>query len=135
MHALARRLSPIATRVMALFATAGSSGATQDQRAIEAIKAHAVKLSGGDADFDSIMEAIGDAPVVMIGEPSHGTHEAYRIRNHLARRLITEKGFDIVAWESDLPDALQVSRWVRGYTQGTASDALSGFHNRFPTWM
>jgi erythromycin esterase-like protein len=78
---------------------------------------------------------IGDARVVLLGEASHGTHEFYRERARLTRRLIEEEGFSAVAVEADWPDAYRVNRWVRGGTEDTnAVDALGDF-SRFPRWM
>src|SRR4051812_5204592 len=71
-------------------------------------------LTGSKADYDPLLELIGDARVVLLGEASHGTHEFYRERARITRRLIEEKGFDAVAVEADWPDAYRVNRWVRG---------------------
>jgi erythromycin esterase-like protein len=72
---------------------------------------------------------------VLIGEASHGTHEFYRERAQITKRLIVEKGFTAVAVEADWPDAYRVNRFVRGTGDGvTAIGALAGFQ-RFPTWM
>jgi erythromycin esterase-like protein len=72
---------------------------------------------------------------VLLGEASHGTHEFYRIRSEITKRLIREKGFVGVAVEADWPDAYRVNRYVRGRgTDPDAEAALRGF-NRFPTWM
>ena len=74
-------------------------------------------------------------PVVLLGEASHGTHEFYRERALITRRLIEEKGFTAVAVEADWPDAYRVNRYVRGAADdGDAEEALRGFR-RFPTWM
>ena len=51
------------------------------------------------ADLDPLVERIGDARIVAIGEASHGTHEYYAWRAALTRRLVTERGFDLVAVE------------------------------------
>jgi erythromycin esterase-like protein len=90
----------------------------------------------GDAsDYDPLLERIGDTRVVLLGEASHGTHEFYRKRARITRRLIEEKGFTVVAVEADWTDAYRVNRWVRGMTEdGTAEEALGGFRG-FPTWM
>ncbi len=78
---------------------------------------------------------IGDARFVLIGEASHGTHEFYRERAQITKRLIREKGFNAVAVEADWPDAYRVNRYVRGRgDDAEAIDALAGFQ-RFPTWM
>ena len=92
-------------------------------------------LVGEVDDYDPLMKLIGDAPLVLIGEASHGTHEFYRERAQITKRLIKEKGFTAVAVEADWPDAYRVNRYVRGVsTDADAVDALSGF-KRFPSWM
>jgi erythromycin esterase-like protein len=92
-------------------------------------------LVGEVADYDPLMKLIGDAPLVLIGEASHGTHEFYRERAQITKRLIEEKGFTAVAVEADWPDAYRVNRYVRGVsTDADAVEALSGF-KRFPSWM
>jgi len=92
-------------------------------------------LSGGADDYDGLLEQIGDAGIVLLGEASHGTHEFYRERAHITRRLIEEHGFRGVAVEADWPDAYRVNRYVHGAPEDTdAEEALRGFR-RFPTWM
>jgi erythromycin esterase len=95
----------------------------------------ATPLRGVD-DFDPLMDRIGEARVVCIGEASHGTHEFYRWRALLTRRLVVERGFDLVAVEGDWPDCHRVSCSVTG--AGSAPDdprrALADFA-RWPTWM
>lgn len=92
-------------------------------------------LNGGAGDYDRLLDLIGDAPIVMIGEASHGTHDFYRERARITRRLIEEKGFRAVAVEADWPDAYRVNRYLHGATEdGDAEEALGGFR-RFPTWM
>jgi erythromycin esterase-like protein len=93
-------------------------------------------LEGRPDDYDELIERIGEARFVLIGEASHGTHEFYRERAEITRRLIVEKRFNALAVEADWPDAYRVNRYVRG-TGGadrTARDALAGFQ-RFPAWM
>ena len=92
-------------------------------------------LTGGFADYDSLLELIGDARIVLLGEASHGTHEFYRERAEITRRLIQEKGFAAVAVEADWPDAYRVNRWARCVGDDRrARDALGDFR-RFPRWM
>lgn len=98
-------------------------------------------LTGSANDYDPLMELIGDARFVLLGEASHGTHEFYRERALITQRLINEKGFTAVAVEADWPDAYRVNRYVRHtlntggfYTDSSARQALSGF-KRFPAWM
>jgi erythromycin esterase-like protein len=92
-------------------------------------------LRGERADYDPLMDLIGDASVVLLGEASHGTHEFYRARAEITQCLIAEKGFAAVAVEADWPDAYRVNRYVRGLgNDRDAADALDDFQ-RFPLWM
>ena len=92
-------------------------------------------LTGPSSDYDPLVQQIGEARLVLIGEASHGTHEFYRERAQITKRLIREKGFTAVAVEADWPDAYRVNRYVRGTTsEREAIDSLAGF-KRFPTWM
>jgi erythromycin esterase-like protein len=101
----------------------------------ETIRDAAHLLTGARDDYDPLFDLIGDARVVLLGEASHGTHEFYRERARITRRLIEEKGFGAVAVEADWPDAYRVNRWVRGVSDDrTALEALGGFE-RFPRWM
>jgi erythromycin esterase-like protein/predicted phosphoribosyltransferase len=102
---------------------------------IDVIRRSAIPLAGGAGDYDALLEAIGDARIVLLGEASHGTHEFYRERALITRRLITEKGFSAVAVEADWPDAYRVNRYARGEgADEEAVDALGDF-GRFPMWM
>jgi erythromycin esterase-like protein len=83
----------------------------------------------------AILDHVGDARLVLIGESTHGTEEFYRARAQITRALITEKGFNIVAAEADWPDAYRVNRYVRHQSDDTtAEESLSDF-TRFPRWM
>ena len=96
---------------------------------------HVRPLTGTARDFDPLITQIGGARFVLIGEASHGTHEFYKIRGEITKRLIVEQGFSAVAVEADWPDAYRVNRFVRGIGDDTgAVDALGDFE-RFPQWM
>ncbi|MFL5592739.1 MAG: erythromycin esterase family protein [Ktedonobacteraceae bacterium] len=102
---------------------------------INAVRETAHPLTGATTDYDPLMQLIGDARFVLLGEATHGTHEFYWARAEITKRLITEKGFVAVAVEADWPDAYRVNRYVRGRSgDPTARDALAGF-KRFPIWM
>jgi erythromycin esterase-like protein len=92
-------------------------------------------ITGSSTDYDHLLEFIGDRRFVLLGEASHGTHEFYRQRAQITKRLIQEKGFTAVAVEADWPDAYRVNRYVRGLGgDADAAEALAGF-KRFPAWM
>jgi erythromycin esterase-like protein len=101
----------------------------------DVVRAEARPLSGGAHDYDALLDFVGDARFVLLGEASHGTLEFYRERARITRRLIEERGFTLLAVEADWPDAYRVNRWVRGESgDSTALEALADFR-RFPRWM
>jgi len=126
-------------RTLLAGATLGSVAATTEDSAhhaaVSALNKRIVRLSGGERDYDRLLEAIGDARFVLIGEASHGTHEFYEERARITRRLIEETGFAGVAVEADWPDAYRVNRYVQNVSEDLdAEEALTDFR-RFPTWM
>lgn len=92
-------------------------------------------LTGAPEDFDPILDRVGEAHVVLIGEASHGTHEFYRIRAAITKRLITERGFTAVAVEGDWPDVYRINRYVRGMSIDADAEEALGDFARFPSWM
>ena len=92
-------------------------------------------LEGARADFNPLLDLIGDSRFVLLGEASHGTHEFYKARAQITKRLVQEKGFNVIALEADWPDALRVHRYIRA--QSTDPSALMALQNfeRFPRWM
>jgi protein-L-isoaspartate(D-aspartate) O-methyltransferase len=84
------------------------------------------------ADLSGLVERIGNRRVVLIGEASHGTSDFYRMRAHITRRLIEEKGFSIVALEADWPDAAHIDTYVRH--REVPAGEWEAFA-RFPAWM
>lgn len=110
--------------------------AAESPAAIHEVARGAHVLDGSPADFAPLLRRLGDARVVMLGEASHGTHEFYRIRNEITKRLIVEHRFSAVAIEGDWPDAARVHAFVQGMdtADGDATEALAGFR-RFPQWM
>ncbi|MEV4174052.1 erythromycin esterase family protein [Nonomuraea sp. NPDC049709] len=86
----------------------------------------------GPGDLGPLLERVGEARFVLIGEASHGTHDFYAWRAELTRRLIAEKGFGFVAVEGDWPDCERVNQAVT--TGADPFDALYGFE-RWPTFM
>ena len=87
-------------------------------------------------NIDSLLDRIGDAEYVLLGEASHGTSEFYKWRSEISKRLIKEKGFSFIAVEGDWPDCYKVNEYVKGNSEiyETARELLHSF-NRWPTWM
>jgi erythromycin esterase-like protein len=106
-----------------------------DRALSQALRAHAHPVRGSLRDWDPVLDRVGDAKVVLLGEASHGTLQFYRARAEITARLVEEKGFTAVAVEADWPDAWRVNRFVRGHGDDPDPAEALGDFRRFPTWM
>ena len=87
-------------------------------------------------DLDSLMAQIGDAKIVLLGEASHGTAEYYNWRATISKRLIEEKGFDMIAVEGEWADSYRVNQFIKGEPRDSLQAvALLRQYDRWPTWM
>ena len=84
------------------------------------------------AELDALLERIGDAKIVLLGEATHGTSEFYRMREHISQELIARKGFRFVAIEGDWPDVARLDHYVRHFEYPPSEWTAFA---RFPTWM
>ena len=84
------------------------------------------------ADLEPLLNRIGDARVVLLGEATHGTSEFYRMRERISRELIERKGFTFIAIEGDWPDAARIDHYVR-HAEYPPSEWTA--FARFPVWM
>ncbi|MFJ8066904.1 erythromycin esterase family protein [Psychrobacillus sp. NPDC096426] len=102
---------------------------------VESIKKYALPYKTNE-DLSSIISAIGDAKIVLLGEASHGTSEFYTVRAELSKRLIEEKGFTLIAVEGDWPSTQRINRFIKGFDveETDVRDVLKAF-KRWPTWM
>ena len=105
------------------------------EKLAEEVKKRAFPLEE-DAHLDPLLERVGEARVVLLGEASHGTHEYYTWRDRISRRLIEEKAFRFIAVEGDWPDCYTLNLYVKGWADGgrDAREVLHAFE-RWPTWM
>jgi protein-L-isoaspartate(D-aspartate) O-methyltransferase len=83
-------------------------------------------------DLGPLLDRIGSARVVLIGEATHGTSEFYRLRARITKELIRRKGFGLVAIEGDWPDVARIHRYVQGVASAAHEEPV---FQRFPTWM
>ena len=85
-----------------------------------------------EANLDALLERIGDAKVVLIGEASHGTSEFYEMRARITKDLIERRGFNIVAIEGDWPDTAALDSHVRDIPGPRLREQP---FSDFPRWM
>ena len=97
-----------------------------DATFMEAARGSARGLTGTAQDYDSLLDLVGTARIVLLGEASHGTHEFYHERAQITERLVVEKGFTAVAAEADdvvcaiTPEPFHaVGLWYEDFTQTT----------------
>ena len=85
-----------------------------------------------EADLEPLLDRIGDARVVCMGDATHGTAEFYEMRAAVTRALVERKGFTVVALEADWPEAQRLDWYVRDTTVEPHHEQA---FDRFPTWM
>lgn len=94
-----------------------ASGRDGLQRWIEqnAVLINPVPVSGeiGGA-AEQLIAAVGDARIVMLGEPSHGSGSAFVAKVRLIELLHDRLGFDVLVWESGIIDLKRTEAGLRG---------------------
>jgi len=125
-----RILARIATLVLALCLVAASPAASGPTAAEQwlAEAARPIPPTGAAAsDFAAFGAAIGDRPVVGLGELSHGDAAVFELKLRLVQYLHEQKGFDLLILESGLYDVSRI--WA--LAQGGASVEAQGPGNIF----
>jgi len=109
------------------------TGASSEEKLVTRITDAAEPFGSIDTvDLAALLERVGDARIVLLGEATHGTSEFYRMRERISRELIVKKGFRFIAIEGDWPDAARVDHYVRHLEYPAAEWTAFA---RFPTWM
>jgi protein-L-isoaspartate(D-aspartate) O-methyltransferase len=109
------------------------TGAISEEKLVKRITGAAEPFGSIDTvDLVPLLERVGDARLVLLGEATHGTSEFYRMRERISRELIVKKGFRFIAIEGDWPDAARVDHYVR-HLEYPPSEWTA--FARFPTWM
>ena len=86
------------------------SGVPNPEDKVQWLNDHAIPIRSidpDDEDFSDLMpmvEKIGPARLVLLGEQSHGDGNVFLLKARLVRFLHQVMGFDVLAWESGLYD-------------------------------
>lgn len=84
-----------------------------------------------DADLEPLLDIVGDARVVAIGESMHRVHEFFALRHRLFRFLHRRAGFTALVAESGLPEGRHVDGWIRTGSDGLRNALRDGVSYRF----
>ncbi len=121
----------------AVFAVSVSSADAQpDPARVAWLKDHAIpfefdEAEKGLADLAPLKSWIGDAKIVSLGEPTHGTRECFQLKHRLVEYLVKEMGFTIFAIEASTPEADLLTDYVFG-AEGDPKKLIAGMY--FWTW-
>jgi erythromycin esterase len=96
---------------IALFLQIALYGSTQNQQQINKSKTDIDYKKG--RYLDSLMKIVGDKRIVALGEDTHGTAEFYELRAAITKRLIKEKGFNVVILENPHEDMMALQDGLR----------------------
>ncbi len=104
---------------LSLLAALASPPAAEPER-VRWVAEHAMAVRSvdpADEDFTDLMplvQVLGNARVVQLGEATHGDGATFLAKGRLIRFLHQVMGFDVLAWESGFVDVRRVDAALRG---------------------
>jgi predicted alpha/beta hydrolase family esterase len=93
---------------------------------ISRVEKHAHELSAAPADYDWLLDRIGERRIVLLGEASHGTHEFYGERIRFTRRLVQQSAAPGTIKKAAVPGKGRNVRRRLPKKTGTASGRPAG---------
>ncbi len=119
--------------VVVLVAVAASAASAQPLA--EAAEPFAFPLSTTDPtaapdELAPVVEAVREARVIGLGEPTHGTAEVFRLKHRLIRRLVVEGDVRHVVLEASVGEGADLDAYVSG-----RRDDLDAILRGLPLWM
>lgn len=128
--------APLLLASLTIPAFAENPAPQPDPEHLRWITGHAVavrSIEPGDEDFSDLMplvQAIGKARVVQLGEATHGDGATFLAKGRLVRFLHQVMGFDVIAWESGIADV----RWVDEALRAGLPAAEAAGRGLYPAW-
>jgi len=108
--------------------------------AVKWLQNHAVPFDtaepgSGCEDLQPLLEMIGEARVVALGEATHGTHEFAAMKHRILECLVTEKGFNVFAMETGWAEANHINAYVQELNdEGNPINTLQYFMGSAELW-
>lgn len=122
-----------------LMMTASQSSEEVPSAAKAWIDRHAIPLTSVEAengfdDLRALTTAIGEARIVALGEPTHGTREAFQLKHRLVEFLASEMGFTHFSIEASSPESFAIDPYVQNDPAATKTpeELIGGMY--FWTW-
>lgn len=85
-----------------------------------------------DTDLQPLIQLVGRASVVGLGEATHGTHEFFAMKERLAEFLVEKMGFRVFALENSWDSSLLLDEYV---LTGVGDPRVLLFEDMLPTWQ
>lgn len=118
MRAIALALGlAVGSEVLAAERTRPARRPPLDQDPVAWLRVHAVPLSsaesGSAAEFSPIVDWIGSAPLIAVGDGTHGTREFYTIKQRLIEALASRGDLRLIAFEGGWPEFNRLNAHVQ----------------------
>jgi len=85
-------------------------------------------------DYSPLITTAGAAHIVLIGDSTHGTHEFYRERINISKRLITDHNFTLIVIEGNWANVNRLNQYIHSLVPITARQAMGTF-TQYPDWV
>ena len=108
-------------------AATDTTGAVEHWLSSNAVRLNTVEAGSGIEDLQGLRDVVGDARLVLLGEPTHGNREVFQLKHRMVEFLVEEMGFNVFAFETPMPESFDVDAYVSDGV-GDAASALAAAH-------
>ncbi len=84
--------------------------------------------------YDALLTSFNKAEVILIGDSTHGTHEFYKQRIEITKKLIVTKGFRLIAIEANWPETNLLNLFIQSKLGYDEIKRINPF-KAYPSWM
>lgn len=109
-------------------------GDLRERLARVAIPLDSVDTGTSSADLGPLIEGLSSKAIVGLGESAHQTSEFPRLKHRLARELVYELDFEVIACEWRYPETLLLNEYVTGRTDDLTA-VRAAFADDFDQWL
>lgn len=95
--------------------------------ASNAIELSTVEPGSGFDDLRRLGDLVGNARIVLLGEPTHGNREVFQLKHRVFEFLVEGLGFNVLVMETPMPESFDVDAYVATGAHD-AESALAATH-------